>query len=222
MDRIDTVFARIRRVPLFYRFTIFTRILLAAGFIPTGLVKALGQRFTTMSPETPIGGFFEAMYQTGLYWQFLGVSQMLAGALLLIPRFAHLGAALFLPVMVNIFVVTIALDFRGTPVVTGLMALAVVWLCAWDFHRFRPMLTERPLGVSVARHRLDRWERVGFGVFAAALMGFFFLTRGFGGQPLALVWIAAGFAGGLFTLARFLWLAFTGRTGPIEAASSPA
>jgi len=66
------------------------RILLAAGFIPTGLVKLLNQRFTTLPVESPIGAFFEAMYQTGLYWQFLGLTQVLAGCMLLVPAFAHL------------------------------------------------------------------------------------------------------------------------------------
>lgn len=46
---------------MYHRFTLFTRVLLAAGFIPTGMVKLLGQRFTSISPGHPIGAFFEAM-----------------------------------------------------------------------------------------------------------------------------------------------------------------
>ena len=37
---------------------------------------------------------------------------------------------------------TVALGFRGTWIVTGLMLLAVVYLCAWDYHRWRSLLTE--------------------------------------------------------------------------------
>ena len=154
-DTIDRLFVWIRSRPFLLRFTWFTRILLAAGFIPTGMVKLLGHRFTTITADSPIGAFFEAMYQTGLYWQFLGFSQVLAGVLLLIPRTAHLGALLFLPIVTNIFIVTVSLGFRGTPVVTGLMLLAVVYLNAWDYHRVRGIVTERPLNREVPRLQLD-------------------------------------------------------------------
>jgi len=68
------------------RLAIISRILLGLAFIPTGLVKLLGERFTVISVENPIGAVFEAMYQTGAYWHFPGFAQMLAGALLLVPR----------------------------------------------------------------------------------------------------------------------------------------
>ncbi|MFT5143546.1 MAG: hypothetical protein ACI80V_001179 [Rhodothermales bacterium] len=60
--------------------------MLAAGFIPTDTVKLLGHRFTTISPDLPIGAFFEAMYQTGLFWRFIGLAQVVAGILSLFPE----------------------------------------------------------------------------------------------------------------------------------------
>jgi archaellum biogenesis protein FlaJ (TadC family) len=42
----------------FSSFTVFARALLALGFTPSGLTKALGNRFTILSAETPIGYFF--------------------------------------------------------------------------------------------------------------------------------------------------------------------
>ena len=49
---------------LFFRlFAIGTRVLLAIGFIPSGMKKVLGMRFTQLTVDTPIGFFFEAMYQ---------------------------------------------------------------------------------------------------------------------------------------------------------------
>ena len=47
------------------RLTVLKRILLVADFIPTGMVKLLGQRFTTLSESNPIRAFFEAMYRAG-------------------------------------------------------------------------------------------------------------------------------------------------------------
>ena len=204
---LDRAFLRVRSVPIAYRFTLFVRVLLAAGFVPTGMVKLLGERFTSMPVTSPVGAFFEAMYQTGLYWRFLGLTQVVAGLLLLWPRTAHLGAAMFLPIMVNIFVVTVALGFQGTPVVTGLMLLAVLWLCAWDWHRLRSLVTETPLRGEVTRHRLDRWELAGFVAFAVALMAFFAQTRSLVPFRVGPWLVVAGLAGGLVAAGRFAALA---------------
>jgi uncharacterized membrane protein YphA (DoxX/SURF4 family) len=202
----DRLFSWIRSKPFFLRMTLFTRMLLAAGFIPTGWVKFTGHRFTVLTTETPVGAFFEAMYQTGGYWRFLGATQVIAGCLLLVPRFAHLGAALFVPIMVNIFVITVAMHFRGTPFITGQMLLAVLYLCAWDYHRFRSIFTLRPLAPEHHPRTLvlDRLEKIGFGVFGAALMAFFLLSRGLGPTSIAIPSIALGAVAGLFTLGRFL------------------
>ncbi len=109
--KLDRVFVRVRSRELLFRFTLLTRILLAAGFVPTGLVKLLGQRFTRLPDSTPIGAFFEAMYQTGAFWNFIGAAQVVAGVPLLVPTLAHLGALLFLPVIAGILAVVVGVGF---------------------------------------------------------------------------------------------------------------
>lgn len=208
---IDALFLRLRSGAFFYRFTWFNRILLSAAFIPTGSVKLLGRRFTSMGPDTPIGAFFEAMFQTGLFWHFIGLSQIVAGVLLLIPRFSHLGAAVFFPIILNIVIITIGLDFGGTPVVTVSMLLSISYLCFWDWHRFRPLFTTRPPLDAVPQPLLDKWERAGFLTFGVCLMGFFLVTRGLLHSGTTVFVLALGFAAGLFTLGRYLWLWRTGR-----------
>lgn len=144
MSTIDHFFQKaqfwIRSKPILYRFTLGIRILLAFGFIPTGMVKLLGYRFTTLSVENEVGAFFEILYQSGLYWNFLGLSQVIAGILVLIPAVSALGALIFLGIMVNIFFITISLDFAFTPVITFLMLLATTWLVLWDYNRFRALI----------------------------------------------------------------------------------
>jgi uncharacterized membrane protein YphA (DoxX/SURF4 family) len=123
-------------------FTTFTRVLLAIGFITSGLTKLLGNRFTVLGTDTPIGFFFEALYQTGFYWQFIGGCQLLAALLLLIPRIATIGALIYLPIILNIFVVTISLHFRGTPIITGLMLLATIYLLIWDYAKWHGLFRQ--------------------------------------------------------------------------------
>lgn len=135
----------IRSKSLLYRFTLGTRILLAIGFIPTGMVKLLGYRFTTMTLESDVGAFFEILYQSGLYWNFLGFTQILAGVMVLIPATSALGAVLFLCIILNIFMITISYDFAFTPVITFQMLLASIWLILWDYDQFRSLLFNRSM-----------------------------------------------------------------------------
>ena len=114
---------------------VLLRIALGLGFIWPSLPKILGLRFTLLGPETKVGFFFEAMYQSGIYWNFLGWAQMAAGVLLLVPRTRTIGALLYLPIILNIFLITVGIGFQGTPYVTGLMLLGVLALLFYDGDR---------------------------------------------------------------------------------------
>lgn len=178
IERLDQMHAWLRRNPLAWRLVVGTRILLCAGFFPTGMIKLLGQPFTVMDVGTPLGLFFHAMHQTGLYWRFLGATQVVASLLLLTPRTAHLGGLLFFPVILNIFVITVSMEFKGTPVVTALMLLASLLLVAWDYHRWRSLLTVTPARVDVPEPLpLSPFERVGYAMGAAFGLTFFLSTR---------------------------------------------
>ncbi len=101
------------------------------------MTKLLGERFTLIDVTNPVGYFFEAMYQTGFYWNFLGLAQLFAAVLLMSQRFATLGVFIFSGIMVNIWLITISVGFKGTWVITSLMMLAVIYLVAWDWNKLR-------------------------------------------------------------------------------------
>ena len=81
-----------------------------------------------------------------------------AALLLLIPRTAHLGALLFLPIIVNITVLTISLGFAGTWVITILMSLANLFLVLWEYDRLKQVV----LGTRIERPRRFRFEFLWF------------------------------------------------------------
>ncbi len=116
------------------------RFLLGLSFMPSGIAKLAGERFTALSTETPIGYFFEALYQTGLYWQFLGFCQVFSAFLLFTQRFALLGALFFFGISLNIFMITISMDFTGTWIITSLMLFAAMILLSWDWYKLLPIL----------------------------------------------------------------------------------
>ncbi len=124
----------------FRYFTVFCRVALALAFIISGIVKIKGERFAAGLPSNnPMGHYFDALLQTGYYYTFLGVSQVIIALLLLIPRTALLGALMYFPIILNICILAYALRFEGTRVTT-FMVMANLYLLCWDFGRIKYIL----------------------------------------------------------------------------------
>jgi hypothetical protein len=125
-------------------FIIYTRYLIGGAFVFSSIIKIKGKRFTTYSQEdAPLGSamhFFEVLYQTGGYWQFIGWAQLLAGFLLMTQRYAKLGALVNFPILLNVFVITISMDFGGTPLITGLMLAANLMLLIWHWGELKSLI----------------------------------------------------------------------------------
>ncbi|HEX2211084.1 MAG TPA: hypothetical protein VHG93_25600 [Longimicrobium sp.] len=209
LQGLDRLHARVRGSAVLYRFTLANRILLAVGFIPTGMIKVLGRPFTRMDPASDVGAFFDVLYRSGPYWRFIGAAQVVAGLLMLMPRTATLGAVIFAPVIANIFVITLAYDFNGTPVITGMMLLATVYLLCWDWHRLRGLVFDAPPAAApLPVHRLRTAEFAVYAVGTVAAMAFFASMRGL--VPHALGW--AGFVvAGVAALVALGWLFIAAR-----------
>jgi uncharacterized membrane protein YphA (DoxX/SURF4 family) len=123
----------------FRYFTVFCRVALALGFIPSGIVKISGERFTALPGNHPLGQYFDALHLTGFYYTFIGVAQLVTALLLLIPRTALLGAILYFPTILNICILTYAVRFEGTRIAT-FMLLANIYLLVWDYERLKHIL----------------------------------------------------------------------------------
>jgi uncharacterized membrane protein YphA (DoxX/SURF4 family) len=200
---LDRLHLRARAQPALQRLAVISRILLALAFIPTGLVKLMGERFTLLGIDNPIGSFFEAMYRTGLYWHFVGLAQVAAGVLLLIPRTSTLGALLVFPIVLNIFVLTVSLHFTGTPFITAGMLLASIFLLCWDYDRFKAVVWPGACA-GAPRLRITRLEAAGYAVGTAAGLGVLAWTRSL--VPLAVmrICLAAGLVAVLMVLVAWI------------------
>jgi len=121
-------------------FTAFTRCLLAVAFIQPSITKILHKPFTILPDSNPVGHYFNALYDTGFYYEFIGWAQLTAAILLLIPRTSHIGAMMFLPIIANIAVLTCSVGFVGTWLITILMCLAGTYLVAWEYDRLKPIV----------------------------------------------------------------------------------
>lgn len=156
-------------------FTIYLRYLIGGAFVIAAFgmgkvtaskVNLMGSLNKPIQDLEPIQQFFRVMIDSGMYWQFIGWTQIVAGALLMTQRFARLGALIFFGLILNIFIITVAYKFTGTPIVTGLMLLAVCYLLVWDLRAFQFLFHDRVESV----HLTLRVMQSAYWVWLGALM----------------------------------------------------
>lgn len=148
----------------FKRFAVVCRIALAASFLPAGYVKIMGERFASGLPSNnPLGHYFDALHQTGYYYTFIGIAQIIIAILLLIPRTSLLGALMYFPIIINICVLTYATRFEGTRIIT-MMVLASLFLLIWDYDRLKHILPfkQPKTDAHVLKHPLGKRLRIIF------------------------------------------------------------
>lgn len=124
----------------YYYFRNFCRVALSCGFLPAGYVKIIGERFTDLSNNQPMGHYLEALHHTGFYYTYIGVGQIIAAILLLIPRTVTLGALLYFPIILNICILSVAVRFEGSAITAPLMVLANLYLLVWDYDKLKYIL----------------------------------------------------------------------------------
>lgn len=138
---LDRLHSLAKRNSWLWLFSIFCRVALAAGFIPAGIVKIMDERFASgLSANHPMGHYLEALHLTGYYYTFIGVAQIAAAFMLLIPRTATLGAFLYFPIILNICILTFATRFDGSMFTAPLMTLANLYVLGWNYEKWKYIL----------------------------------------------------------------------------------
>lgn len=191
-------------------FIIYTRYLIGSAFVFASIIKIRGSRFTAESGElNPIDSswhLFETLYQSGLYWKFLGMGQLIAGFLLMTQRYSKLGAVINLPIIANVFAITISYYFAYTPVITGLMLLANIMLILWDWNSLKVLINLKPN--LDERKRLEQdviWQILGLSLFVFIIVSNLFANQKtlLGFFPIGLLIGLSGFILGLRRRSRY-------------------
>lgn len=187
-SKLDQIHSEVRANRWLGYFTIFNRIALAAGFLPAGWVKIIGERFTDLHNNQPMGSYLEALHHTGYYYTFIGVLQVLAAVLLLIPPTALLGALLYFPIILNITILSFAVRFEGSLLTAPMMVLANLYLLCWDYDKLKFIFPfNRPANQAElpARKNLSKKFPTLFfgGVFATIVLYVLFITNVYNIMP---------------------------------------
>ena len=155
---------------------------MGGAFVFASLIKIKGERFTTDSgaaePINSAWHFFETMYQSGLYWKFIGLGQLLAGFLLMTQRYSKLGALINLPIVANIFAVTLSYYFAFTPVIVAAMLLANLVLIFWEWDELKILVNFDyivPNNLRLEKNKI--WEIIGLLLFSFTFLYRLFIDK---------------------------------------------
>ena len=141
LPKFDQFYFKIKGNRWYWYFSIFCRLTLAFAFIVAGMVKIVGERFASgLSTKHPMGAYLEALHHTGFYYTFIGIAQVVAAILLIIPRTITLGALIYFPIIINIWLLSFAVRFEGSFVTSPLMVLANLYLLVWNYDRLKYIL----------------------------------------------------------------------------------
>ena len=169
---METLISNLKQYKILQIFTISIRYLLGTSFVWASIFKIQGRRFTPQSAENePINSLnhlLESMYQSGIYWHFIGWIQLMAGFLLMSQRFSTLGAVVFFPIMLNIFILTTSFNSVGILTITFLMSLINVYLLLWDWNKLKFIALTNPKNyidndADFSKRKI--WTSVGFFYF---------------------------------------------------------
>jgi len=85
------------------------------------------------------------MKQTGYFWPFLGIVELLAGALLISQLFSKIGAFIAFPVTLNIFLFHVFLepDETGELAIMSAMLIANIFLILRTYKTWKPLLYDK-------------------------------------------------------------------------------
>jgi len=188
-SKLDQLHLEITGNKWLHYFAIFLRLALAFGFITSGIVKIIGERFASgLSVNHPMGQYLEALHHTGFYYTFIGVMQVIAAILLLVPRTVALGALLYFPVILNICVLSYAVRFEGSILTSPLMVLGSLFLIFWNYDKIKYIL---PFDHTIVPNAIPKQKKLSnkfpakffLGVLATVIAIILFIRFGFDIMP---------------------------------------
>jgi len=115
-----------------------SRIILGLIFFIFGLNGIIS--FIPMpSPSPMAGALMGALAKTGYFFPMLKITEMIAGALLVLNIFVPLALILLAPIIVNIFFFHLYLEPSGMPITLFIVILEIILLRAYR-ERFQDIL----------------------------------------------------------------------------------
>lgn len=116
---------------------------------PTEIVEKVqkGEEVAPNIEVLKIRNYIFGMKQTGFFWEFLGIVELAAGVLLISQVFAGIGALIALPVILNIFLFHLFLEFEETGELlqtAGLLLINLI-LIGFTYKTWKPLVYDKKI-----------------------------------------------------------------------------
>lgn len=116
---------------------------------PTEIVEKV-QKGEEVAPNVEvlkIKNYIFGMKQSGFFWPFLGIMELIAGLLLVSQVFSRIGAIIALPLTINIFLFHLFLEGHeiGELIQTLCLLLANLFLIASSYKIWKPLLLDKSI-----------------------------------------------------------------------------
>lgn len=115
----------------------FFRLTLGIVFLSSGIGKFYG----TSGLIGP-GYMFNELAKHNLlaFAIFIALAEIIIGYLLIIKKYSTLGAVMLVPMIANILVIVLSLDWQGTPLIDGVFLMMNLYLLWFDRKKLLPLL----------------------------------------------------------------------------------
>ncbi|WP_313808169.1 DoxX family protein [Flavobacterium sp.] len=114
---------------------------------PTEIIEKVqkGEEVAPSEDVLKIKNYIFGMKQSGYFWPFLGIMELLAGLLLVSQLFSRIGAIVALPLTVNIFLFHLYLEGHeiGELIQTLCLVVANCVLIAASYKVWKPLLLDK-------------------------------------------------------------------------------
>jgi uncharacterized membrane protein YphA (DoxX/SURF4 family) len=145
---MEKLISKLKQNRLLQIFTISLRYLVGSAFVYAGISK-IDEKVVMPKSEANAWintayHFFKTMFESGLYWHFIGWSQVTVGFLLMSQVFSTAGAVAFFPIMLSIFILSLSFESITVPIFTFFLLLGNIYLLLWDWHKLKFIVLPMP------------------------------------------------------------------------------
>jgi uncharacterized membrane protein YphA (DoxX/SURF4 family) len=154
---------------LFDLSVIGTRILLGFIFFTAGMGKLTHGHYFPLTMFPMSLAKILAPHGLAMWGEFVAWSQVLIGFLLMSQRFATLGAIMSLPLILNIFMITVSMGFMGTPYLNAFLICLNLFLLAADYHKLKFLFMDDVSAYRAVPLRRQCWQADALWAVALAL-----------------------------------------------------
>ena len=141
------IFFKIKNNKAIQLFAIYLRYLIGGAHVFASIVKIKGEEFSTVPVNfSSYSAFnlFKVLFQSGVYWNFIGWMQILSGFLIMTQVQSTLGSLVLLPISLNIFFITYSdPSFANTLYISTLMLFANIFFIMLDFDKLIPIISKK-------------------------------------------------------------------------------